>query len=365
MRWCLKLYFALFLLFSFPGNLLSQINPKEIDKVLTEFFNEGKFQGTVLIGNDSGIVYEKGFGYANAEYNIPNTPQTKFRIASITKSFTSMLVMQLAQEGKIKLNGKITDYLPDYPAKTGSKITIHHLLSHTSGLGHYEMIPGFYSSYSYLPFRHTDFLKLFKDAPLLFEPGSRYNYSSLGYYLLGVILEKISGESYEDLLKERIFNRLGMSNTSVDNCKRIEKNRAMGYENTRSGLQNAEYRNMSTALATGDILSTVRDLYIWDRALYTDKLLPASIRDILFKPNLNSYGYGWSINNTALSDGNILKGVSHTGTTNGFRSIICRFLNKHTVIIMLCNSDNSDVSLVSEALKNVLFENPQVVKKNQ
>ncbi|MGE5432131.1 MAG: serine hydrolase domain-containing protein [Syntrophomonadaceae bacterium] len=344
---------------SFAQNTKTQ----EIDKLLTEYYNSGKFQGSVLIGDDSGILYEKGFGYANIELGVPNTPETKFRIASITKTFTSLLVMQQVEEGKVKLNARITSYIPDYPQKNGSRISIHNLLSHTSGMGHYDFVPHFFQYYSFIPYNHADFIKLFWDRPLLFEPGTKYNYSSFNYYVLGVMLEKITGEPYEDLVKKRIFDRIGMKNTAVDNQRKIEKNRASGYEKTDAGYQNATYRNMSTALATGDIISTVKDLYLWDRALYTDKLLPNKMRDLMFTPNLGGYGYGWESKKLTLADGTTSNTVSHVGNIYGFLSIITRYLDRHAVIILLCNSDKSDIYGITSALQNIIFSKPQIVKK--
>ncbi|MCU7495382.1 MAG: beta-lactamase family protein [Ignavibacteria bacterium] len=336
---------------------------QEIDKLLSEYYNSGKLQGSVLIGDDSGIIYEKGFGYANIELGVPNTPDTKFRIASLTKSFTSLLVMQEVEKGKVKLNARVTSYIPDYPSKNGSKISIHNLLSHSSGIGHYDFVPHFFQYYSFIPYNHTDFIKLFWDRPLLFEPGTKYNYSSFNYYLLGVILEKVTGESYEDLVKKRIFDRLGMKNTAVDNQRRIEKNRASGYEKTDAGFQNATYRNMSTALATGDIISTVRDLYLWDRALYSNKLLSYKSRDLMFTPNLGGYGYGWECKKLTLPDGTSSRVTSHVGNMYGFLNIITRYLDKHTVIILLCNSDKSDIYGITSQLQNILFGKPQMAKK--
>ncbi|HEX2869149.1 MAG TPA: serine hydrolase domain-containing protein [Ignavibacteriales bacterium] len=361
----LQLPLFIFTLLLLQASFISAQNSKsqEIDKLLTEYYNTGKFQGSVLIGDDSGILYEKGFGYANIELGVPNTPETKFRIASLTKSFTSLLVMQEVEEGRIKLNAKVTSYIPDYPSKNGSRITIHNLLSHTSGIGHYDFVPHFFQYYSFIPYSHTDFIKLFWDRPLLFDPGTKYQYSSFNYYLLGVILEKVTGESYDELVRKRIFDRLGMKNTAVDDQRKIEKNRASGYEKTEAGYQNATYRNMSTALATGDIISTVKDLYLWDRALYTDKLLPARMRELMFTPNLGGYGYGWESKKLTLSDGTTSRVVSHVGNMYGFLSIMTRYLDKHAVIILLSNSGKSDIYGITNALQNVLFSKPQMAKK--
>lgn len=359
-----QLFITVLFIQAFSGLTYSQSSKaQEIDKILTEYYNTGKFQGSVLVGDDRGILYEKGFGYANIELGVANTPDTKFRIASLTKSFTSMLIMQEAEEGRIKLNAKITSYLPEYPSKTGGKITIHNLLSHTSGIGHYDFVPHFFQYYSFMPYNHIDFLKLFWERPLLFEPGTKYNYSSFNYYVLGVILEKITGEAYQDLVKKRIFDRLGMKSTCVDDQRKIEMNRANGYEKTEAGYLNAQYRNMSTALATGDILSTVKDLYLWDRALYTDKLLSNKMRDLMFTPNLGGYGYGWESKKLALSDGTTSRVASHVGNMYGFLSIMTRYLDKHAVIILLCNSDKSDIYGITSALQNVLFSKPQIAKK--
>jgi CubicO group peptidase (beta-lactamase class C family) len=357
-------FFTLLFLPAFSGPISAQNSKtQEIDKLLTEYYNSGKLQGSVLIGDDSGIIYEKGFGYANLELGVPNTPDTKFRIASITKTFTSLLVMQQVEEGRVKLNSKITSYIPDYPSKNGSRITIHNLLSHTSGIGHYDYVPHFFQYYSLMPYKHTDFIKLFWDRPLLSEPGTKYLYSSFNYYVLGVMLEKVTGESYAELVKKRIFDRIGMKNTAVDNQRKLEKNRASGYEKPDAGYQNATYRNMSTALATGDIISTVKDLYLYDRALYTDKLLSYRMRDQMFTPNLGGYGYGWESKKLQLSDGTASRVVSHMGNIFGFLSIITRYLDKHTVIILLCNSDKSDVYGITAALQSIIFSKPQIAKK--
>ncbi|MGE5352251.1 MAG: serine hydrolase domain-containing protein [Acidobacteriota bacterium] len=364
LRLQLLIIFTLLFFQAFTGIISAQSSrTQEIDKLLTEYYNSGKLQGSVLIGDDSGIIYEKGFGHANLELGVPNTPETKFRIASITKTFTSLLVMQQAEEGKVKLNAKITSYIPDYPSKNGSRITIHNLLSHTSGIGHYDYVPHFFEYYSFMPYNHTDFIKLFWDRPLLSDPGTKYQYSSFNYYVLGVMLEKITGESYDELVKKRIFDKIGMKNTAVDNQKKLEKNRASGYKMTDQGYQNAPYRNMSTALATGDIISTVKDLYLYDRALYTDKLLSYKMRDLMFTPNLGGYGYGWESKKLQLSDGSTSRVVSHVGNIYGFLSIMTRYLDKHTVIILLCNSDKSDIYGITSALQNIIFSKPQIAKK--
>jgi CubicO group peptidase (beta-lactamase class C family) len=347
-------YFILLFIFTLSDFSTAQSKSSLINKVVQSYYNQEKFIGSILVADSNRIILKKGFGYANAELKVKNSSSTKFRIASMSKAFTALLVLQFVEEGKIHLDSTVSTYLQNYPKENGNRIKIHQILSHTAGIPHYQSMPDFFFYNSFLPYKHEEFIKLFWDKELLFEPGTNFSYSSFGYYLLGYILEAISGKSFAQLAKERIFDKLKMKNTSVDNHKTILLNRASGYEKVNKELVNADYRNMSTALATGDLISTVEDLYLWDRALYKNELISTESKVLFFKPNLNNYGFGWYNKIVAVPEKDSVRAVYHTGSTNGFRSIIYRLVDKKAVIIILGNLDSSDIYGLSDAIKNIL-----------
>ena len=231
------------------------------------------FNGTALVVENGKIIYKSGFGMANMEWAIPNAPDTKFRLGSITKQFTAVLTLQLVEKGKIKLDGKISDYLPEYRKDIGDKVTIHHLLTHTSGIPSYTSQPGFFENVSRNPFKVADFVTKYTSGNLEFEPGSKFRYNNSGYFLLGAIIEKMTGKTYEQALKENILDPVGMKNTGYDWHSPLISKRASGYAKTADSYTNAAYLDMSIPYAAGSMYSTVEDLYLWDQALYTDKVL--------------------------------------------------------------------------------------------
>src|SRR6266446_6326232 len=192
-----KLLILFFLAFITATNVLAQHNVQKIDLLMKRYYDYGQFNGSILVAEKGKIIYEKGFGMANMEWAIPNRPDTRFRVGSVTKQFTATLVLQLVEEGKIKLDGKIGDYLADYRKDTGGRITIHQLLNHTSGIPDYTHRPDFSADISRNPYRVTDFVKKFASGDLEFEPGSKFSYSNSGYSVLGAIIEKVTGKSYE------------------------------------------------------------------------------------------------------------------------------------------------------------------------
>lgn len=207
----------------------AQDKAKQIDQLLTKYKEYGQFNGSALIAENGKIILKKGYGLANMEWDIPNQPSTKFRLGSISKQFTALLIVKLAEEGKLKLDVPITTYLSDYPKETGDKITIHHLLTHTSGIPNYTSTPNFLRDKSRNPYTPEDFVKTFNKLPLEFTPGEKFRYSNSGYFLLGYIIEKVTGKTYEQYLQEIILTPLKMANTGYDHFEVILKNRAAGY----------------------------------------------------------------------------------------------------------------------------------------
>lgn len=290
------------------------------------------------------------------EWNIPNTPDIKFRLGSITKQFTSMLVMQLVEKGKLKLDGKITDYLPDYPKSTGDKITIHHLLTHTSGIPSYTGFPDFAETLSRNPYSPEAFVKKFSDLPLEFQPGSAFSYDNSGYFLLGVIVEKITGKPYAQVLKENILTPLRMNDTGYDLPGPILPKRAAGYEKQAGGYRNAPYLDMSIPYAAGAIYSTVEDLYRWDQALYTDQLLTASSKATMFKPFLQGYAYAWFVSKRKVGKlADSLLALSHGGGINGFNTLITRLPKDRHLVVLLNNTGVTNLSAMSANIMCILY----------
>src|SRR5258706_6494279 len=289
----LSLLIAIAWLLATPALGLAQDKAAKIDELMKVYNSYQQFNGAVLVAENGKVIVKKGYGMANMEWNIPVETDTRFRLGSITKQFTSMLVLQLVQEGKIKLEGKLTDYLPDYRKETGDRITIHQLLNHTSGIPSYTGLPNFFQDVSRNPYSVSDFVKKFASGDLEFEPGTKFNYNNSGYFLLGAIVERVTGKPYEKVLKERIFDSVGMKNTGYDHHETILARRAAGYEKRPGGYINAPYLDMSLPYAAGSLYSTVEDLYLWDQALYVDKLLSPQLKESLFKPGLMNYAYGW------------------------------------------------------------------------
>ena len=321
------------------------------------------FNGSALVAENGKIIYKGGFGMANMEWAIPNTPDTRFRLGSITKQFTSMLTLQLVEQGKIKLDGKITDYLPDYRKDIGEKVTIHHLLTHTSGIPSYTSQPRFFEDVSRNPYQVTDFVTKYASGNLEFEPGSKFSYNNSGYFLLGAIIEKVTGKTYEQVLKENIFDPLGMKNTGYDHYDTLIPKRAAGYAKTADGYTNAAYLDMSIPYAAGSLYSTVEDLYLWDQALYTDKLITPQSKELMYKPFLDNYAYGWSVSNTSFKvNDQSVQIIRHGGGINGFSTMIARFPKEKNLVIVLDNTAQNTGRL-SETITKIIYNQPYDLPK--
>jgi CubicO group peptidase (beta-lactamase class C family) len=335
----------------------AQSLPKQLDALATSYAKAGQFNGTVLVAEHGKVVFTKGYGLANREWNQPNAADTRFRLGSLTKQFTSMLVMQLVEKGKLKLDGHITDYLPDYPKATGDKITIHHLLTHTSGIPSYTSQPTFETT-SLLPTAPTAFLRTFAELPLEFEPGSTFHYSNSGYFLLGTIIEKVTGKTYTQVLTENILQPLSMQNTGYDLPETILPKRAAGYDKASSGvIYNTTYIDMTVPYAAGSLYSTVGDLYKWDQALYTTQLLSEAGKALLFKPFKSDYAYAWVASKAVVAKDTVAL-LGHSGHVNGFGTYLLRAPRDRQLVVVLDNEGGPHVQEVSMDLLRVLYHRP-------
>jgi len=316
---------------------LQQIFQRE-DAYVSSEVTEHSFRGAVLVGVDGKVVFEKAYGLADEEWNARNTITTKFRIASLSKQVTAACILLLQEQGRLNVHDTISRYVPDLPV-AWQAITIHQLLTHTSG------IPNYTDSSRIGTLNRTgatprEMVTLVADKPLHFKPGTEWRYSNTGYILLGMSIEKVSGETYNEFLEKNIFVRLGMKNSGYDRAADIVKERASGYETRRGHVENADFLDMSVPYAAGDIYSTVEDMYRWNEALAEDgKLLSANSRNEMFAEypegvhERQHYGYGVVI--SRLKFGKLL--YYHGGGIEGFSSSIERYPEERVCIVVLSN----------------------------
>ena len=324
-----------------------EANAKRVDSLLTVYSNKKMFSGSILIAKDGKALLSKGYGMANYSYDIPNTAQTKFKLASVSKQFTAAAIIILQEQGKLSTDDKLTKYIPDYP--NGDKITIHHLLTHTSGIVNFTSLPLFDSI---MTFEHslTESIAYFKNKPLEFEPGEKFNYSNSGYILLSYIIEKASGKKYHEFISNSIFEPLGMKNSGVFNGNTLIKNLAMGYSEIEGGVENVPYVDMSIPSGAGALYSTVEDLLIWDQALNSEKLLKKASIDKMFTPFKDTYAYGWMVDKYKEH-----KWIFHTGGIQGFATVVNRFPDDGLTIIILKNIDNQNMFNPNRVARAVMF----------
>lgn len=337
------------------------INKQKVDSSMEElnlpsfdqyFNNLENFSGNVLVAVDGKPIFKKSYGYANIELNVKNNFETKFRIGSVTKQFTAMAIMILHEQGKLNVDDKLSKYISDIP-KIWEDITIHQLLTHTSGIMHSWSLKEFRESQS-LHTNIQDVIEMFKDQPLIGIPGDTFNYSGTGYFILSSLIEKVSGKTYEDFLKNEIFNKIEMVNSGSDRPKKIIDNRASGYVTDSIKTYNAPYIFMPILTGGGDLYSTLDDFLKWDQSLYNNLLITKESKEKMFKPELNNYAYGWKVikNDT-------LYVTEHTGGVPGFASKISRFPNDKLLIVIFSNNrrsknpefGNEFVKIVREELK--------------
>lgn len=308
-----------------------------IDNLVQEAYPPTEPGVAVIVVRDGEIVFRKGQGMANLELGVSIEPDMVFRIGSLTKQFTAVAILMLAEQGKLALDDSLTKFLPDYPTH-GHTITVEHLLTHTSGIKSYTSMP------EWLPLWRKDFtvqelVDFFKNQPMDFAPGKRFEYSNSGYILLGAIIEKASGQTYEQFIQQRIFDPLGMKHSHYDNPLSVVPRRAAGYDKGPDGYANATYLSMTQPYAAGSLASTVADLALWDAALYTEQLLKqetlqrAFVSHRLADGSETEYGYGWA---TAKLAGHVAAG--HGGAIHGFGSFAIRLPEDHVFVAALSNN---------------------------
>lgn len=331
-----------------PGAVPDQEVVAKVNEYMNALTRLNRFRGTILVAREGRVLTSSSYGLANLEDEIQNARQTKFHLASITKTFTAMAIMILHERGRLNVQDPICKYLTDCPA-AWQPVTIHHLLTMSSGIPNFTDFPDWLQTRAQ-PSNYASTIARFKDKPLDFQPGEKYNYSNSGYVLLAQIVERISGRTYEGFLRENIFSSLRMINTGYDDNKVVLKHRAIGYAREGLRLVRAPYLNLSVVKGAGGLYSTVDDLFLWDQALYTQKLVSRKSLETIFTIHKGDFGYGWHIDEQFKR-----RRIFYDGVQIGFKSSITRYPDDQVTIILLTNADDVFINSALRDLGAILF----------
>jgi CubicO group peptidase (beta-lactamase class C family) len=345
----LSLTFLLFGPAVFPQNPPDKHVADRIDAYLAAFAETGNFTGAVLVARKGQVLFRKAYGMANYELEVLNSPATRFHVASVSKPFTAMAILQLQEQGKLKISDPVSRFVPDFPH--GDQITLDNLLTHTSGIRNVNDLPD-YNEFARSPHTPEQLVAKFANLPLEFPPGSSYHYSNSNYNLLALVLEKVSGEDYATYLWKRILEPAGMKDSGHDgDALRLIPLAAAGYEPAGiNGFENAPYLDWSNKTGNGSLYSTVDDLYRFDRALETNVLLQSGTRQKYFVVGRGNR-YGWFIRQRA---GHHV--MSSNGRSPGFTAELDRFVDDGVTIIVLSNSyATASQDPIADALAQIVF----------
>lgn len=321
-----------FLIIGAALSVFAQNIAAKLDTLVSAYATDAGFSGSVLVATKGAVIFEKGYGYKNKDTKALNDANSIFQIGSITKQFTATIILQLAEQKKLSLQDSLVKYIPDYP--NGNQITIEELLTHTAGVYNYTNDHVFVEDGSAHPIARDSMIGRFKYKPLDFTPGQQYRYSNSGYFLLGYIIEKVTGRPYFQVVRQRIFRPLHMDHSGFDFTDLHSADRATGYTSLGSTVP-ASIVDSSVSFSAGAIYTTVGDLYKWDRALLAGSILSPASQEKAYTPHLAHYGYGWVIGQT---DGK--KIVEHGGSITGFVSDILRIPEDEICIVLLSNQES-------------------------
>jgi len=325
--------------------------------LMQAYHSYNMFDGAVLVAGKGQVVYKGAFGLANREWNIPNTIDTRFMIGSISKPLTAMLTLIQVKKGLLNLDETLDHYLSAFQNKPAGKVTIRQLLSHTSGMPNYDIIPDFFPRISRQHYSREDYLKIYIDSALAFIPGTRYNYSSWGYFTLGYLVEQVTGKSYADLMKSEIFDKLGMMASGSYFHTQVIPKRATGYEYSLGSYTSSDFRDQSNTMGTGDIYSSVEDLLKFHLAIANYSLIDKKLTDEMLTPGIKpaDYGFGWFNKNFSYDDGDSVRVNFHLGMTDGFISFLLRIPSTNSMVVILCNSSPTDFFGITRNLVKLLY----------
>jgi len=306
-----------------------------VEKAIAARESTGHFMGAVLIALDGKVLLSKGYGFANLEWQVPNSPQTRFRIASVTKQFTAASILLLQERGRLNIRDPIAKYLPSVPP-AWRPITFLNLLTHTSGIPDLTAFPDF-EAWEPFPATPAELVQRFRDRPLDFPPGTDLRYSNSGYILLGFLIETITHQTYAQFVQENLFTPLGMSNSGYDSNSRIIARHAEGYAPGKSGLAVAGYVDMTIPFAAGGLYSTTGDLLRWEEALYGGKVVSVESLASMTTPFRKDYAFGLAID--ADAQGNRV--IWHRGAIEGFSSYLVYVPTRKLAVVVLSNVEGS------------------------
>ena len=317
-----------------------------MEQIIQSYVSNKQFMGAVLVARDGKPLLSNGYGYANLEWEIPNSPTAKFRLGSITKQFTAACILLLEERGKLNVQDPVKKYMPDAPA-AWDKVTIFHLLTHTSGIPSFTGFPD-YESTEATPTTPEKLVARFRDKPLEFQPGEKWRYSNSGYVLLGYLIEKISGQSYSDFVQQNIFTPLGMKDSGYDSNSTVIQHRVSGYSRGPNGTINAGFIHMSIPFSAGALYSTTEDLLRWEQGLFGGKVLSAASLEKMTTPFKEDYGFGISLQSLGGH-----KAIHHNGGIEGFNTELDYYPEDKLVVAVLGNVNGQAPSEIAHKVAAV------------
>lgn len=338
-----------------PSIWAAETSSEKADALLAGLVETNDPGLAVLVAQDGKILFENGYGLADRERHVPVTPQTVFLIGSITKQFTATAILKLQEEGKLSVNDKLSKYIPDFPR--GDEVTLRHLLTHTSGIHSYTAVPGFLNGVTNATTIEA-IIEAMKKDPYDFDPGTKWLYNNAGYRLLGYIVEKVSGQSYGDFLRENFFQPLGMTNTGIYRAQAGLPHEALGYGLGTNGFRRPLNWDMSWYGGAGELYSTVEDLYRWNEGIFNGRVLDADSLKAAFTPvkeyeeQVNSdsgYGFGWEVRRVRR-----LRVIWHDGSLNGFHSMLVRVPDEKLTMAILANAEPGRTNAIPKLLAGQL-----------
>ncbi|MCJ8211702.1 beta-lactamase family protein [Mucilaginibacter sp. RS28] len=352
----------LYLLLLSIGSLPIQAQPKKLQSFINGYVAKHQFDGTILIQENGKVSYHKSYGLVNREFALPATNDTRYKICSITKSFTAVLILQLYDAGKIDLNAKMKTYLPNYKGEAGDKVSIHQLLNHTSGMSNTDTIKSFENAIKYgvsfyqKPYTTDQLLDNFASYPLVNNPGEKFDYNNGDYIILGKILEGIYKKPYEEILNERLLKPLGMANSGMLSQAKLVKRLANTYMMRKDvgHLVPDLPVYMENWYAAGGMYSTTADLLKFWNAVYDLKLISKRALDLMLTPGLGEYGYSVWISDSK-GKNNKYKRMERFGSIMGANDIVVRYLNKDLTIIILSNTNLTDLGDFAYSIGKEIF----------
>ncbi|MET0244611.1 MAG: serine hydrolase domain-containing protein, partial [Flavitalea sp.] len=345
------------LLVSFAAS--AQTEQQKMDELMNAYTSMYKFNGTVLVAKKGKVLFSKGYGYRISKDSAKNTPNTIYQIGSITKQFTSAIILKLQEQRKLNIDDKISKYFPGYPK--GDSITIKNLLTHTSGIFNYTENQKFMQATMSKVVSKDSLMAQFRDVPLNFSPGTKYSYSNSGYVLLGLIIEKITGKPYETVIREQIFGPLKMTNSGFDFKNLKSDDKAAGYSIYKQSIKmTAVIADSTTSYSAGAIFSTTGDLLKWHNALQSTKLLSKQSLQQAYAPLLEKYALGWAVD-TIFGQ----QTVMHGGGIFGFNTNIQRLPGDDVVVVLLCNMNIGGLEQISRNLLSIVYERPYEIPREK